>query len=336
MAEGVRIRHRKGCSRPQGCGCSWSWSVEVGGGPSGMRGPQATGTEPTQREALKARAQALLKLRAEQGLVRSTRRLTVGDFLQSWLAALLSESRIRSTTLESYRTAVRLYLVPLLGDIRLSELRPTDIDRAIVSVRTTRPDLSAATIRRHFAVLGSALADAYRQDLVVTNAYTRTRALPRAERTRVAVWELDEIGRFLAHPDVTQHPLGSLFHLAIMTGLRRGELVGLRWRSVDLERRFLEVTEQAVMVRGVVTYGPAKTQAGQGRRVDLDGGTADLLRRARVQQAADRLAWGEGWAGDDFVFAQSNGSPWRPDAVYKAFRRVSAAVGLPAVGSAQT
>jgi integrase len=126
---------------------------------------------------------------------------------------------------------------------------------------------------------------------------------------------------------IRDHELFPLLRLAATTGMRRGEVLGLRWRDVDLQRGVLQVVQQRVRGADALTYGPPKTSRGR-RRIDLDPATVSALREHRRRQLEDRLAFGPGYIDADLVFARADGSPLDPDVVSRSFERLARRVGL--------
>ncbi len=126
--------------------------------------------------------------------------------------------------------------------------------------------------------------------------------------------------------------LGPGFRVAPMTGMRRGEVCGLRWSDVDLELGGIEVRQQLLALRGELMFSErTKTDHGR-RRIDLDPATVAVLRTQKRRQAEHRLALGAGWSNKhDLVFAQPDGTPLDPESVAKTFDRRVAKSGLPRI-----
>jgi integrase len=124
-------------------------------------------------------------------------------------------------------------------------------------------------------------------------------------------------------------PLGPLFRVAAMTGMRRGEVCGLRWSDVDLDLARIEVRQQLLTLKGELMFSErTKTDRGR-RRIDLDPSTVTVLRAQRRRQAQQRLLIGAGYPDNDLVFAQPDGTPLDPESVAKVFDRRVAKSRLP-------
>ena len=125
----------------------------------------------------------------------------------------------------------------------------------------------------------------------------------------------------------------ALYHVAAATGMRRGELLGLRWRDVDLDGVRLSVRQQYTRQGKSLGFGPPKS-AKSIRTIDLDGETVDLLREQRERQLFERRAWGKAYRADlDLVFCRPGGSPEDPNVIGRRFgRRIRDLARLPAIG----
>ena len=146
-------------------------------------------------------------------------------------------------------------------------------------------------------------------------------------RPRVRPLEPEELGRFL--DEAATHHLGPLFELMALTGLRRGEAVGVRWQDVDLMRGFLQVRQQVVRQRSELLVGPPKTRTGEDRRVDLDTGTIGVLLAHRLRQDQDRQRLGLPAPASDLVFTWPDGSGYSPEYVTRQFKLLSKRAGVP-------
>jgi integrase len=144
----------------------------------------------------------------------------------------------------------------------------------------------------------------------------------------VMVWTPQDTGAFLDY--ATRHRLGPLFDLVTATGVRRGEVCGLRWSDVDLNDKTITIAVQRVMVGWTAVEDDPKSEAGK-RVVALDEGTVASLRGWRKVQLRERLAWGEAWNDSGHVFTREDGAPVHPAALTIQFERLAFAAGLPPV-----
>ncbi|WP_147391993.1 tyrosine-type recombinase/integrase [Amnibacterium setariae] len=276
---------------------------------------------PTKRAAQEERARLLTQVAS--GRFTHNRALTVRQWLTEWLDRRVQDG-LRPSTAVMYRRYVEQDLQPGLGHLRLHELRRHHVDRFLQAQLTGGRGL--VTVRRMHAVLSSALAAAQRLDLVEANAASSIR-LPPERPQRAQVWEPAQVGRFL--DEAADDRLGPLFEVAVFTGLRRGELLGLQWQDVDLSDGELIVRRQRTDAGGRTVEGEAKTAAGQNRRVGLGPAAIAAFERWRRTQDADRELWQNQWAGGSWIFTREDGEPLVPQYVTKRFERVVRQAGLP-------
>ncbi len=326
---------RKTCSKAFGRNRHGSWYFHVSRTVNGRRGQVKRGGFATKREAEDALAEELDAQR--RGVRPGSGDVLVSEYLAEWLQNKVSAG-LRPTTARSYRGHIDRYLAPLLGNLRLRELTSLDVERALRAVAESPGSTAGpATVQRVAATLRSSLSSAVRKRLVPYNAAVNVE-LPRAPRPKVQPWEPGEVGQFLDH--AAGDPLGPLFEVIAMTGLRRGEALGLRWDDVDLARGVLVVRQQLVAAdaptlcpvcrdghRGL-SFGPPKTSSGEARLVDLDAHTVGAVVAHRLAQDEHRARWGVSYADHGLVFAQPTGMPLQPDRVTKRFRELAVAAGL--------
>ncbi|MGV9385042.1 tyrosine-type recombinase/integrase [Nonomuraea sp. NPDC003707] len=267
---------------------------------------------------------------------------TVAQWLRHWLTAL---QPVRERTRQGYADHVRIHLISGLGRIPIAEPGQVDLRRFFAGLVQRRnrygKALSPSTVQRVHATLRAALNEAIREGLIDTNparrlrlphvrrphaqVWTRSRvAVWRAtgQRPAVAVWTTEQLTAFLDY--VREDVLYSLWWLAALRGLRRGELAGLRWVDISLETRELTVVQQLIHVNGQLRVVPPKSEASQ-RTIALDTETIRLLRRHQQRQHLGGLDTA-GW-----VFTRADGQPIRPDYLTYRFRYLVTASGLPPI-----
>jgi integrase len=255
-----------------------------------------------------------------EGTYVAPSKISYGEFLRQWLEAI--GPTVRPLTATTYRGIVDRYLRPKLGRHRLQALTPAAINAVYAQLRAS--GLSAATLRLTHAVLHRSLRDAVRWGMLSRNPADAADP-PRQARTRAKCWTASEMRRFLEH--VRSDRLGAVYLLAATTGLRRGELLGLRWYDCDLDGGSLSVDQVLLPTRGGLTFDAPKTSSGR-RRVALDPATVDALREHRGRQLVERAALGDGYLDHDLVFAWEDGRPINPQRLTDAFRAYVIAAGM--------
>ena len=305
---------------------SWGFVVDLGTGPDGRRRQVRRGGFATKTAAEVELTR--LKGSRNDGTYTDARGVTVAGYLTEWLARKVTAGELRPTTARSYRQHLDGYLVPHLGRLPLGDLRVHHVDAMLDAIRkanaTSARPVGPATQRRIVATLRSALSDAVKSRLLSWNPASHAK-IGKATRPKVDPWSTTDVGAFL--DAVAGERDAGLWHLAVFSGLRRGELCGLRWSDVELDATRIVVREQATQVGHAVLYGPPKTASGE-RVVDLDDVTVAVLRAHRAAQAAERLAWGPACVDSGRVFTRENGEALHPETVTRRFGRLVAAAGL--------
>jgi integrase len=286
----------------------------------------------TTRRGFTSEAAAHRALRAALGAVDEGTHvdpstLTVAGYLRQWIEG----AQVRPTTLARYRQSIERHLLPHVGGIRLQALTVEDLDRCYATLTREggavgRP-LSPKTVRNAHGVLRTALRDAVQRGHLTRNVAEHAR-LPRVQRQELTTWTAEQLRAFLEH--VADDRLAAMWTLFATTGLRRGEVLGLRWQDVDLDRWQLTVRHVRTVVEGRPVVTEPKTAKGR-RTIALDASTVTALRRHRVRQLEERVAADVAWHDGDYVFTWHDGRPIHPQMPTKWIREHATAAGLPPI-----
>jgi integrase len=246
-------------------------------------------------------------------------RMTVREWLATWLAAIREEVSPKSH--ERYEEIVRNFLGPALGNLRLAKLAPVHIQEAYNALATSgRRDgkeggLAPRTRRHIHRILKSALSRAVKQQLLGRNPADAIDRLPKVERREMTALSadqsqllLDEIGHTRVYWPVL---------IALATGMRRGEILALRWRNLDLDRGIVRVVESLEQTKAGLRFKPPKTE--KARAITLPAFAVDELRRLKRQQAEELLAQGIRQDGDALVCPRADGNPMQPRSLTHEF-----------------
>jgi integrase len=308
-------------------GTLWYVVVDVGIDCNGQRRQKWHGGFRTRKEAEVARAKLVDHLHS--GAYITPGRTTLGDWVnESWLP--MTATRVKPTTLHSYRRNLEIHVLPTLGSKLLQQLTPTMLNTLYAALASSqgseRGGLSAKTISYIHTIVHKVLADAVDADLIARNVADRAKP-PRPDRRAMAgiqSWDSDELRAFLEH--VAGSRLDAIWRLAAMTGMRRGEVLGLRWSDLDLDAARLSVRQALVAVGyDVITSTPKSHNA---RVIDLDAETVRKLRRHRREQNDERTEWGADYHDQDLVVAKENGAPIHPHTFSQSFKRIINRAGL--------
>ena len=250
-------------------------------------------------------------------------RQSLADWLAAWLAAV--RPALRPTTAESYALMARVHIAPAIGAVRLEDLRPEHVRQMLD--RSAARGCSPRTVAYARTVLRICLQEALRASLLRENPVDLVRP-PRQSPKRVAAFSAPQAARLVAVSAGSR--LGPLLDFAWRTGLRRGELLALRWSDVDLAGARLRVEQSRTKVRGGTALQAPKTGAGR-RGLSLPASAVAALRRQADLQAADRAALGDAWQDSGLVFTVRAGGPLGPDRVSRDYRTLRDRAGLPPV-----
>jgi integrase len=223
-----------------------------------------------------------------------------------------------------YGDTIRLHIVPELGAVPLMRLTPERLQRLYAAKLAA--GLSTTTVRGLAFLLHRALDQAVQWRKLARNPCDGTQP-PRKNRPEMTTWTPDQARTFLAA--TVDDDLHALWRLALLTGLRRGELLALQWDAVDLDAGRLSVRRSLTFDRDRQwTIGEPKTAAGR-RSVALPASCVAALKRHKAQQAARRLKMGDVWQATGLVFERGDGTLLHPNSVLGIFGRLTTAAGLP-------
>jgi integrase len=247
---------------------------------------------------------------------------TVAQFLDRWLEH--TEPNVAPRTLERYQEIARKNLAPLLGHALLMRLRPEQISSAYAkALKTGRRDgtggLSPRTVHHLHRILKQALSTAVRWNLIVSNPAEKVDP-PKVERSKMRALDAAETAVLIAHFRGTRMFIPVL--LAVLCGLRRGEIAALRWCSVDLARRQLSVAQSTEQTKSGTRL--KETKSGRARTVALPSLVVDELRKHRARQGEELLKIGVRTNDEIHIVAQEDGAPLQPNSLTHEFVRLLA------------
>jgi integrase len=311
-----------------------SWRVKIAApkGADGRRRTRYITVRGSRQDAQRALAAALL----ETNPVTSSR-ITLGHYVERWITD--RASTLGAKTHERQTEIVQRQIVPFLGSMPLQNIRNADIAEwhAALLLRGNAKGgpLGRATIASAHRVLYRALEDAVRLEMLARNpcAAVKPPRLPLQEARSLQVEHVAALLEALQAPAHRASMLRPIVILALAAGLRRGEILGLRWRDLDLEARTLTVAQAVEQTKlGGVRLKSPKSAAGR-RTISLAPTAVEALREWRTVAAETRLACGQGRPEPDaLVFTAVDGiSPRNPDSVSKAFERLVQTCALPPI-----
>lgn len=252
---------------------------------------------------------------------------TVAGLLDKWLAHCDAIGR-SPTTMREHRRLVTKVIVPAIGHVKLTKLTARHLDQLYAKLTAEPRPLAPASVRRCHAVIGAALHQAEKWDLVARNVARRAQP-PELHQARVEAPSPEEVQAIIRAAEAIEPGLAALLVLAALTGARRGELCALRWPDVDLAGARLTIARSVYETPGG-GWGEKDTKTHAARSVGLDELALEVLRRHRL--AVDTLAddLGLDVLPDGFVFSRSpvGAEPIRPDVLSKFTKRVAEKAGV--------
>jgi integrase len=239
-------------------------------------------------------------------------KMQLAEYLEYWLANYAKHS-VRPSTYGDYECIVRQHFIPALGKYPLAKLSPLHIQEFLNQKLAT--DLSSSTVRKLYAVLRKALNNALKWHLITINPCLAVDP-PRIEKYKAVVYSPEQLEALFGAASSEQIYLPVL--ISATCGLRRGEVCGLRWSDIDLERSVLFVRNSLDWQGGRLTLVPLKTASSE-RAVKLPQLTLTALKTEKSRQAEDKLRAGGLYDDQNFVWAWDDGRPHDPFFLYKHF-----------------
>lgn len=299
----------------------WEFVFDLPAGPNGERKQRRRAGFKTKKEAEAAERDERALI--DKGIVISGGDLTVGDYLAQWLAH--KRSSVEYATYTGYEGFVRLHLTPALGRIQLRKLRPLEVQAAYR--RITDKGL-ASTAQHSHIVLKLALRQAVQWQLIPTNPVEAVEAPKAMREAGLQLPSVEQLTQLLDAADETSH--GPLFRLVAMTGLRRGEALGLHWYNVNLDGETPSVTVSEAAQRqgaaGIVMKAPKRAHSA--RTVLLMPESVDALREHRRRQAEEKMRERLDYQDTGLVFATALGLPLDGTNVWRTWDGIAKRAGV--------
>jgi integrase len=301
---------------------SYSIAVSLGRDPAtGKYKYVWVGVKGNKREAERRLSELLHRL--DTGAFVSPSKTTVADYLRRWLQEYVRPN-LSPRGFERYESIARVHLIPSLGAIALTQLRPEHLQRHYAS--KLNEGLSPRSVRYQHVVLHKALETAMKWGLVVRNVADGV-DVPRSRRKDMQTWSELEVRHFL---DVAKDsPYYPLFHTTLYTGMRRGELLALRWRDIGVQE--IHVNRSLHQLRDGSYIFTQPKSAKSRRTIDLSPSSILAIAEHRERQEGIRIVIGVPMKQEDLVFSTPEGKPLRPNTVSRAWTVLAARAGLRAI-----
>ncbi len=292
-----------------------TWAAQVS-----IQGRRLTKYTKTQSEARTWLRTTLNQV--DNGITFLGAQMELGKYLEQWLVTV--KTSVRPKTYEQYKQIVTGYIIPILGRIKLKDVRPDHIQSLYNN--KLKSGTSNRTVRMIHSVLHVSLAQALKMALIGRNpadAVTRPKLVKKEMKTLTDT----QVQTLLLAARGTRYE--ALYLLAVTTGIRQGELLGLRWSDLDWVTRHLSVQRQLQRLSGQgMVFGEPKSASGR-RVIALGSATIEKLREHYKHQQLERLAAGERWIENDLIFPTIIGTPIEGSNLIRTFKSLLRAYNLP-------
>ena len=300
---------------------SYSIAISLGKNPTtGKYKQQWVSVRGNKKDAEKRLLELLHQI--DNGTFIVPNKTTLAEYLQKWLSDYVKPN-LSPRGFERYRGVIIKHFIPDMGNIPLTQLKPEHLQKHYTS--TLNSGLSASTVRYHHAIIHKALQTAVKWGLVSRNVADGV-DVPRARRTEMQTWDEDDIARFFEA--AKDSPYYVLFYTALFTGMRRSELLALRWCDVDLIFSQVYITRSLHHLKdGSYVFTQPKSAKSR-RTIALSPSAILTLKEHKGNQEVQRALLGVSLKDDDLIFSTVEGKPLRPNTVTRAWTMLIAHAGV--------
>jgi len=314
---------RKVPSKKAKSGYTWSFTIETGVDPlTGKRKQTMRRGFATKKEAENAAKE--LSTQLENGLNIIDNKMTLNQYLPKWLE-MAAKRKVKDTTFDHYQNVINFRILPILGHLALRDLNGTVCQKFFNPLLDQ--ELSERYIKYIYNILNTSLEKAIDWDLILKNPLRKV-DLPKERKRKYTVWKREEIHRFLQFAKDEDLHYFALFFVCVYTGIRRGEVLRLKWEDVDLTDGTLHVQRNQTYLRGTYSYGSLKTESCN-RIIKLDDETLHILMQNKKRQNELKLLYGPQYSAENLIFSRKNGQPINSATLAKIFNRIIKKAGVP-------
>jgi integrase len=298
-------------------GTTWQIIIELGIDENGKRKRMFKSTHGTRKEAEKEMQKMLNEL--DGGTFVKDTKITVASYLRNWIKIYV-EPNLAPTTIDGYRSNVENYIIPRIGTILLQKLSPMHLHDMYLKLLDNgrldgRGGLSPTTIRAIHRTLGKALDQALRMEQIKRNVSALV-TIPKLKKYKAEVYDEAEIINLLNIAKGTEMEVP--ITLGATLGLRRGEILGLKWSDINLKEGKITINNNLVSTSSGAVFTTPKTDKSC-RTLELSEGILNLLKKHRLSQKENKLKLGDAYKDNDLVCCYADGSLYQPKNFSKKF-----------------
>lgn len=290
-------------------GSGYSIVIDIGNDPqTGKRQQKRFSGYKTKKEAQSSLATIIHEL--EQGLFVLPTSTTLKEFFGYWLEQ--SKIKLSPTTVYSYEVIINNHIIPIMGNIKLTDLKPIIINEYY---NNKLESLSGRTVLHHHRMLRKALQDAVNWQIIRDNPCDSVEP-PKAKKYRPDVYDKEDIKKLIIA--ISGHELEAHISLALFLGLRRGELLALKWSDINYEHSTITIQRNLVIANSKLLLKEPKTEDST-RTIVLTPEILEILRKHKINQKEQKLKFGKYYTDSNFIFTKENGENINPGSFSHTF-----------------
>ncbi|MDQ0417568.1 integrase [Croceifilum oryzae] len=303
-------------------GHTWMFRVDIGLDERGVRRQATRRGFKTRKEAEEACNQIIHQV--SKGTYVEPTKCTLGTYLLDWIEST-AKQRVRLKTYDSYKYIIDNKLIPELGNIPLDKLTPMHIQNFYA--KKSAEGLSAEYVKHMHVILSSSLDQAVSWKLIRSNPVKIT-SPPKISHKEQKTWSIEEAKIFLTHTE--QHPLHIAYLLAIYTGMRMGEILGLRWEDCDLENKMIRIRQGLSCTSEGTIFEDPKSKASR-RAIAITENIVDALEKRQREQKRNKNWLGQAYKENNLVVCTKKGTPIGPSNLRRHFWSTIEKAGVPRI-----
>ena len=253
------------------------------------------------------------------------------DFMKQWLETILRSNAIQRTTYDAYKIVLDVHIIPYFNDHNLANLKVRDIKPSHIQqyVNFKLETLSPNTVRKHIANISSCFESALRQNIIAFNPTKRIETIRKVKYTGAKILNEEQIGNLLSCSK--NDPLEIVILLTLFYGLRRSEVLGLRWRAIDFDNNLMAINHTVVKVNKTIHLKDTAKNDSSYTVVPLPNIIKLELERWKSKQDDHKKLQPNDYINNGYVCTMANGNLIKPDYVSRRFKKILSKNGIPSV-----